>query len=84
MPDAEDSVVIVEYDRAWPRMFEEEKARILTAAGRRIMAIEHIGSTAVPGLGGKPIIDILAGVGVIAEAAPCVPMLRTIGYLYHP
>ncbi|MDV3293650.1 MAG: GrpB family protein [Nitrososphaerales archaeon] len=84
MPEAEDPVVIVEYDPSWPRMFEEEKARIITAAGKWIMTIEHIGSTAVPGLGGKPIIDLLAGVRVLALAASCVPRLGSIGYLYHP
>lgn len=84
MPEAENLVVIVEHDPSWPRMFQEEKARVLTVAGKRIMAIDHIGSTGVPGLGGKPIIDILAGVGVLADATSCIPRLRSIGYLYHP
>ena len=57
----EEAIRIAEYDPRWPELFEEESARIATALGERIEAIEHVGSTAVPGLGAKPIIDIMIG-----------------------
>ena len=61
-------VVIVDYDPAWPQMYEEEKALILGAMGERLLAIEHVGSTSVPGLAAKPIIDIIAGVRRLDDA----------------
>ena len=73
-------VIIVEYDPQWPILYEEEKLRILEAVGHKVLAIEHIGSTAVPGLGAKPIIDIMAGVRKAADAEECLPLLRNIGY----
>ena len=54
-------VEIVTYDPAWPLRFEEERARIAEALGSRAPVIEHIGSTAVPGLAAKPVIDVLVG-----------------------
>ena len=62
-------------------MYEEEKSRILDAVGRKVVAIEHIGSTAVPSLGGKPIIDIMAGVLSSVDAEECVRLLEDLGYI---
>lgn len=56
------SVVIVDYDARWPRLYEEESARVRKAAAEFILALEHIGSTAVAGLAAKPIVDIMAGI----------------------
>jgi GrpB-like predicted nucleotidyltransferase (UPF0157 family) len=50
---------IADYDPAWPARFEEERARIEAALGPQVLRIEHIGSTAVPGLAAKPIVDVL-------------------------
>ena len=55
-------IYVAEYDPQWPLLYEQEKQRLHTAFSSVILAIEHIGSTAVPGLAAKPIIDILAGV----------------------
>jgi len=77
-------VVIVDYDLRWPRMFAEERARILAAIGSRDVTVEHVGSTAVPGLVAKPIIDILVGVRRLDEATACIPPLEHIGYEYIP
>ena len=77
-------VIIVEYNPQWPIMYEEEKAKILGAIGRKITAIEHIGSTAIPGLGAKPIIDIMVGVRRPAEAEECIEPLQIIGYEFVP
>jgi GrpB-like predicted nucleotidyltransferase (UPF0157 family) len=61
-------------------MYEEEKRRIFGAVEDKILSIEHIGSTAVPGLEAKPIIDMMAGVRGSVDADNCVPELRDIGY----
>ena len=53
-----ESLVIADYDPRWPQMFRAERTRILKAIGEWIVAIEHFGSTAVPGLAAKPVIDI--------------------------
>jgi GrpB-like predicted nucleotidyltransferase (UPF0157 family) len=79
-----DEVVIVEYDLRWPALFDEEAARIRAAvSGDLIERIEHIGSTAVPGLPAKPIIDILIGVESVDEAREqAVPVLESLGYSF--
>jgi GrpB-like predicted nucleotidyltransferase (UPF0157 family) len=77
-------VVIVDYDPEWPRLYEEEKDRILGVIGHAVIAIEHIGSTAVPGLGAKPIIDIMVAVRCLTDAEGCIEPLETIGYEYVP
>jgi GrpB-like predicted nucleotidyltransferase (UPF0157 family) len=65
-------------------MYEEERDRILSVAGEWIVAIEHVGSTAVPDLGGKAIIDIMPAVRSLADAERCVQPLESIGYEYVP
>jgi len=73
-------VVIVDYDPEWPRLFEEEKQRLRSALPRA-GSVEHMGSTSVPGLGAKPIIDIMVGVRDRAEADLFQKMLEPVGYL---
>ncbi|HVH31337.1 MAG TPA: GrpB family protein [bacterium] len=75
---------IVEYDPRWPALFEEEKARLLSAAGPLLAAIEHIGSTAVPRLAANPIIDIMGGVRDLGEVTRYVAVLEGLGYEYVP
>jgi GrpB-like predicted nucleotidyltransferase (UPF0157 family) len=77
-------VKICEYDTAWPLKFEEQKGNLMNAIGNRVVAIEHIGSTAVPGLGAKPIIDIMVGLRHLSDAEECIEPLRRIGYEYVP
>ncbi len=74
------SVVIVEANPFWPRLYEEESARVRGAAAELILALEHIGSTAVPGLAAKPIVDIMAGVADAAAAETCLAPLADVGY----
>ena len=76
------TLVIVDYDPAWVEMFEAEKTRILGVIGDKILAIEHIGSTSVPGLGAKPIIDILIGLRDLSDAALCIAPVESLGYDY--
>jgi len=80
----EGSVIIVEYDPKWPVIYEQEKAKILGVIGSKVVAIEHVGSTAVSGLGAKPIIDIMVGVADLSDAKECIEPLRSIGYEYVP
>ncbi len=74
------SVVIVAYDPLWPSRYEEESARVREAAAGLILALEHIGSTAVPGLAAKPILDIMAGVADADAAEACLAPLAAVGY----
>lgn len=74
-------ITLVAYDPVWPEHFAREARRMREALGARAVRIEHIGSTSVPGLVAKPIIDILL---VVADSAdePCyVPMLEGVGYV---
>jgi len=77
-------VVISDYSPQWPVLYEEEKVKILEVIGQRVVEIQHIGSTAVPGLGAKPIIDIMVGVRQLADAEGCIKPLQSIGYEYVP
>lgn len=79
-----DEIVIAAYDPAWPLRYERE-AEILRQAlpPALVTRIEHFGSTAVPGLAAKPIIDLLVGVRSLAEARrAAVPILDALGYSY--
>jgi GrpB-like predicted nucleotidyltransferase (UPF0157 family) len=79
------SIVIFYYDPAWPTLFEQESARIKSSLGSFVLAIEHAGSTAVPGLPSKPIIDLLVGVRCFEEAKErCVGPIEELGYIYKP
>jgi GrpB-like predicted nucleotidyltransferase (UPF0157 family) len=66
------SIVVSDYNPAWPAMFEQERKSLQEVIGPVVLTIEHMGSTAVPGLAAKPIIDLLAGVRSLTEAAPSV------------
>jgi GrpB-like predicted nucleotidyltransferase (UPF0157 family) len=81
---SEDPVVLVTYEEAWPSLFEEERTHIEGAVGPWVEEIEHIGSTAVPGLAAKPVIDIMVGVRSLEDTPALVARLETIGYEYVP
>jgi GrpB-like predicted nucleotidyltransferase (UPF0157 family) len=74
-------VVLADYDPEWRRLFEREADRIRDALGARALQIEHAGSTAVPGLAAKPIIDIVLVVADSSDEAAYVPALESAGYL---
>jgi len=74
------AIVIADPDPAWPRRFDAERERIAAALGDRALRIEHIGSTAVPGLAAKPIVDVLVEVEAVDEAL-LAPPLEAAGYL---
>ena len=74
-------VWIADYDPKWPELFQREAGRIQTVLGDRALRIEHTGSTSVPGLAAKPIIDILLVVAESAEEAAHAPALESAGYV---
>lgn len=77
-------IEILPYDPAWPLLFARERSRLLDAIGCHVCCIEHIGSTAVPGLAAKPVIDILIGVYRLSDAPFFIPPLEALGYEYIP
>jgi GrpB-like predicted nucleotidyltransferase (UPF0157 family) len=72
---------IVDYDPQWPELFAREAGRIRAALGDGALRIEHTGSTSVPGLAAKPIIDILLVVADSADEDTYVPALEAAGYV---
>lgn len=74
------SVLIVDYDPRWPEVFVRERDRVRSALGTRALRIEHAGSTAVPGLAAKPVIDVVLEVANSAREAEYAPDLEANGY----
>ena len=74
-------ITLAEYDPAWPALYEREAERIRSLLGQRVRQLEHVGSTSVPGLAAKPIIDILLVVADPADEAAYVPALEAGGYI---
>jgi GrpB-like predicted nucleotidyltransferase (UPF0157 family) len=77
-------IVIAPYDPAWPRAFEAEAFRIRSALGPLALRIEHNGSTSVPGLAAKPIIDIQVSVASLTPIEAYRAPLHAIGYFHEP
>lgn len=73
-------VTLLESDPAWPALFDREAARIRQALGDRALLVEHVGSTSVPGLAAKPIIDIALVVPDSGDESAYVPPLEAVGY----
>ena len=79
------SVILHEYDSSWPVKFAAEKAYLISIVGDwNYGSIEHIGSTAVPNMVAKPIIDIMFGVKSLEESKPAINILQEHGYQYWP
>jgi GrpB-like predicted nucleotidyltransferase (UPF0157 family) len=76
----EKQIEICDYDDEWPRRFDREEKRIRAALGDAALQIEHTGSTSVPGLPAKPIIDIVLVVENTTDEDAYVPALETAGY----
>lgn len=76
----ETPIVVVEYDHEWSRLFERERERILDAAGEHVGHVFHIGSTAVPGLAAKPVVDLCPVAPDFEEAKTCADALEEAGY----
>lgn len=74
------SIEVVPYNAAWPQLFEEEAARIKQALGENCIAIHHIGSTAVPELCAKPVIDMIPVVLDIMKVDQVIQNMQSLGY----
>jgi GrpB-like predicted nucleotidyltransferase (UPF0157 family) len=78
-------IVVVPYDSAWPYQFDQERRDLERVLDNWLVEpIEHVGSTAVPGLAAKPVIDIMAGVESLETSRSAIAVLSDIGYCYSP
>ena len=75
-------VRLQDYTPLWVELYLEEEERIRAAIGHLIIELQHIGSTAIPGIKAKPILDMMAGVAQLEEALLCQAPLESIGYDY--
>jgi GrpB-like predicted nucleotidyltransferase (UPF0157 family) len=83
--DADEPVQVRPYDPEWPARFDDERHLLQQALGEFATGgIHHVGSTSVPGLDSKPIIDILVGVRDLESTRPCIGLVAPLGYLYAP
>jgi GrpB-like predicted nucleotidyltransferase (UPF0157 family) len=74
-------IQIVDYDPEWPRLYKREAERVQFALGDRVLLLEHVGSTSVPGLAAKPKIDMLLVVANSADESAYVPALEAAAYV---
>ncbi|HEV3479273.1 MAG TPA: GrpB family protein [Gaiellaceae bacterium] len=78
-------VAVLPYDPDWPQRFEAERARLEPVLGPWVTdGIQHVGSTAIPGIAAKPIIDIVAGIRDLEESRAAFEPLRKLSYVYTP
>lgn len=75
---------VIEYQDTWPSQYEQVAAEIRPAIAVRGVVLEHVGSTAVPGLCAKPVLDIVLGVADLCEVEAKIPALAQIGFIYRP
>lgn len=84
-PMVDAPIELVPYDPEWIPKFESERAMLARVLDVFIVgSIEHIGSTAVPGIIAKPVIDIMVGVESLGASRPAIPSLARVGYCYAP
>jgi GrpB-like predicted nucleotidyltransferase (UPF0157 family) len=81
LPEHNARIELSEYDPKWPRLYEREAERIGRALGPKMLRIEHVGSTSVPGLAAKPLIDIVLVVADTTDEEAYVPPLEGAGYV---
>ncbi len=83
-PGSEMPVFLVDHDPGWPDRFVEERRRLAAALSLEPSTIEHVGSTAIPGMRAKPILDIMVLIPGIGDAKRHVPALAALDYHYFP
>ncbi|MGO9946998.1 MAG: GrpB family protein [Steroidobacteraceae bacterium] len=76
-------ITVVDYDPSWPVQFEALRLRLAPAVGSIAAAVEHVGSTSVPGLAAKPIIDMDLVVESVADVMLAIERLKSLGYLHQ-
>jgi GrpB-like predicted nucleotidyltransferase (UPF0157 family) len=80
--EIDELITVVPYQPHWPDLFHQEQQRLQQTLTRHIFDIQHIGSTAVPGLAAKPIIDILIGLQTLSHDSFPITVFQTLGYEY--
>jgi GrpB-like predicted nucleotidyltransferase (UPF0157 family) len=78
-----DTVRLAPYEPEWARLYEAERARLQAAVGEHVLDIQHVGSTAIPGIVAKPILDIAAAVRSFEAAFVCIEPIVALGYEYY-
>lgn len=76
-------IQLIEYSAEWPALFAREARRVRATLGDRVLMLEHVGSTSVPGLAAKPIIDMILAVADSADEPAYVPAMESAGYVLH-
>lgn len=85
MTSGEQPIEIVDYDPSWPTLFEEERQALVHGLAPWLVGpVEHIGSTAIPGLAAKPVVDIMAAVSTLHASRPAIHAATKLGYCYFP
>jgi GrpB-like predicted nucleotidyltransferase (UPF0157 family) len=85
MMSEEEPIYLEDYDPIWISKFTSEKVLLENTLGSWVFgSIEHVGSTSIPGLIAKPVIDIMVGVRNLENARNCVPLLEEFNYSYAP
>ena len=74
--------VVVPYDPNWPLLFEQERRRIMAAVGHIVAGVHHVGSTSIPGMPAKPILDIAVLLHKFQDGERCISPMEKIGYLH--
>jgi GrpB-like predicted nucleotidyltransferase (UPF0157 family) len=74
-------IQLMDYDAEWPTLFIREATRVRATLGDRVLMLEHVGSTSVPGLAAKPIIDMILAVADSADEPAYVPAMESAGYV---
>ena len=77
-------IVVCPYNEAWPLEFERVREELVRCLPPWIISVDHVGSTSVPGLDAKPIIDVLVAVPDLTQALELVPTLESLGFEYRP
>lgn len=79
-----DPIIVVEYEPVWPGLFAAQAAELRRALGPVALRVDHIGSTAVPGLPAKPVIDVQIAVAALEPTEPFRAPLERLGYVFRP
>ena len=78
------NIAVVPYQSGWKELFAREADLLRSALGEKALCIEHIGSTSIPGMASKPILDIMVAVVSLTQATELIPVVEELGYEYKP
>lgn len=76
------TVTLTDYDPRWPEYFRVEADRLRAGLGTLVKDVAHVGSTSVPGMIAKPLIDVMVGLNTLADIAAAIPIMQSLGYEY--